>query len=71
MIEKLFDYRISGYQNEKHIYMLLEYIVGGELFSYLRAAGRFDTKTARVYAAEITIAFEYLHSLNFIYRYVI
>jgi serine/threonine protein kinase len=48
--------------------MLLEYIIGGELFSYLRTAGRFDNKVTRVYAAEITIVFEYLHSLNLIYR---
>lgn len=59
---------VSEYQNEKHIYMLLEYIIGGELFSYLRKAGRFDSKVTRVYAAEITVVFEYLHSLNLIYR---
>ena len=49
--------------------MLLEYVTGGELFSYLRAAGKFDSKTTRVYAAEITIVFEYLHSLDLVYRY--
>jgi len=63
-----FNCRVSEYQNEKHIYMLLEYIIGGELFSYLRTAGRFDSKVTRIYSAEITVVFEYLHSLNLIYR---
>ena len=48
--------------------MLLEYVNGGELFSYLRAAGRFDCNTAKIYAAEITSVFDYIHSLNIVYR---
>lgn len=48
--------------------MLLEYVCGGELFSYLRHAGRFTPKTACFYSAEIVSALEYLHSKNIVYR---
>ena len=48
--------------------MLLEYVCGGELFTYLRNAGRFTASTALFYAAEIVLALEYLHSLSLIYR---
>jgi len=48
--------------------MLEEYIIGGEVFSHLRRAGRFPNDTARHYAAEIVLAVEYLHSMDMIYR---
>ena len=48
--------------------MLLEYVLGGELFSHLRRAGRFSNDVAKFYAAEITLAIEHLHSKNIVYR---
>jgi protein kinase X len=48
--------------------MLLDYVCGGELFSYLRNAGRFCTSTANFYTAEIVLALEYLHSQSVVYR---
>lgn len=50
------------------LYMLFEFVSGGELFSYLRNAGRFDSATANFYASEIVLALEYLHSLSIVYR---
>ncbi|XP_058458368.1 cAMP-dependent protein kinase catalytic subunit PRKX [Malaya genurostris] len=50
------------------LYMLFEYVSGGELFSYLRNAGRFDNTTANFYACEIVLALEYLHTLSVVYR---
>lgn len=48
--------------------MLLEYVQGGELFSHLRRAGRFSLAVSRFFAAEITLALDYLHSLDIVYR---
>lgn len=48
--------------------MLLEYVVGGELFSHLRRAGRFSNEVTRFFAAEIVLAVEYMHSRDVIYR---
>lgn len=42
----------------------LEYCPGGEIFSYLRRARRFNENTSRFYAAEITLAIEYLHDVH-------
>ena len=42
--------------------------MGGEFFTHLRAAGRFGDDTARFYAAEIVLAFEYLHGNGIVYR---
>ncbi|KAI8093305.1 camp-dependent protein kinase 9 [Halteromyces radiatus] len=56
------------FQDDVNLYMLLEYVVGGELFSHLRRAGRFTNDMTRFYASEIVLAIEYLHSKNIIYR---
>ncbi|XP_059483886.1 cAMP-dependent protein kinase catalytic subunit PRKX isoform X1 [Neocloeon triangulifer] len=57
-----------SHHDDKALYMLLEYVCGGELFSYLRHAGRFSPKTACFYSAEIVSALEYLHSKSIVYR---
>lgn len=48
--------------------MLQEYVIGGELFSHLRKAGRFTNEMTRFYASEILLAIEYLHAKDMIYR---
>jgi len=48
--------------------MLLDFVCGGEMFAYLRAAQRFTNDMSVFYAAEIVMALDYLHSLNIIYR---
>ncbi|XP_044726762.1 cAMP-dependent protein kinase catalytic subunit 3 isoform X2 [Chrysoperla carnea] len=56
------------YRDDTSIYMLFDYVSGGELFSYLRNAGRFSSSTANFYSAEIVSALEYLHSKSIVYR---
>lgn len=51
-----------------NLYMLFEYIAGGELFTYLRNAKRFTNGTCRFYACEVILALEYLHSKSIVYR---
>ncbi len=58
----------STFQDETYLYMLLEYAIGGELFTYLRRAGRFSISSTRFYASQIVLALEYLHSLGIVYR---
>jgi len=58
----------ASFQDEKNLYMLMEYVIGGELFSQLRKVGRFSNDTSRFYAAEIVLALEYLHERNIVYR---
>lgn len=58
----------GAFQDERNLYLLMEYVVGGEFFSHLRKAGRFPNAMAQFYAAEIVLAFEHLHSLSIVYR---
>jgi len=58
----------AAFQDQANLYMLMEYVIGGELFSQLRKVGRFTNDTAKFYAAEIVLALEYLHSMNIAYR---
>ena len=50
------------------LYLVMEYVEGGELFSHLRSAVRFPDHQAKLYTAEIVLAFSYLHDLNIVYR---
>ncbi|KAJ3094517.1 camp-dependent protein kinase catalytic subunit [Phlyctochytrium planicorne] len=59
---------LGAFQDSANLYLVLEYVQGGELFSYLRKSGRFPNHIAKFYAAEVVMAFEYLHSKDIIYR---
>jgi serine/threonine protein kinase len=48
--------------------MVIEYIVGGEFFTHLRKAGRFEHTAAKFYASQIIQVFEYMHQSDYIYR---
>ncbi|KAL8371504.1 hypothetical protein RB595_001342 [Gaeumannomyces hyphopodioides] len=56
------------FQDPKNLYMVMDFVEGGELFSLLRKSGRFPNPVAKFYAAEVTLALEYLHAKNIIYR---
>jgi serine/threonine protein kinase len=57
-----------AFQTEDKLYMVLEFMGGGELFYWLRQKKRFSEKQSKLYAAEITLALGHLHSHNIIYR---
>ncbi|KAH7358190.1 camp-dependent protein kinase catalytic subunit [Plectosphaerella cucumerina] len=52
---------ICSFSDQDSLYMLLDYVPGGELFTYLRKMKRFDESTAKFYTAEIVLVLEYLH----------
>jgi serine/threonine protein kinase len=46
--------------------MVMEFLPGGELFSYFRAVRKFASQSVKFYAAEIILALEYLHSIHIV-----
>jgi len=59
---------VATFQDPRYLFMVLEYVIGGEFFTHLRNAGRFKNSTAQFYAAHVVLIFEFLHSKNIIYR---
>lgn len=55
-------------RTQNFLYFLLEPSLGGELFSLLRNKDRFDSPTARFYAAIVVTVFQHMHSLDILYR---
>ncbi|KAL7866265.1 hypothetical protein SRHO_G00115120 [Serrasalmus rhombeus] len=56
------------WHDERCLFMLMEFVPGGELFSYLRSRGKFGNDTALFFSAEIICALEYLHTKDIVYR---
>eukprot|EP01060_Flectonema_neradi_P006248 TRINITY_DN1418_c0_g3_i2.p1 TRINITY_DN1418_c0_g3~~TRINITY_DN1418_c0_g3_i2.p1 ORF type:complete len:369 (+),score=72.61 TRINITY_DN1418_c0_g3_i2:117-1109(+) len=59
---------ITTFQDEKKLYIVLEYVIGGEMFTHLRSAGRFPNDVSKFYHAELVLVFEYIHNKDIIYR---
>lgn len=46
----------------------MEFVPGGELFTYLRNRGRFSSAAGIFYSTEIVCAIDYLHAKEIVYR---
>lgn len=57
-----------AFQTKDKLYMILDFVNGGELFFHLKKEGRFPEARVKFYAAEIISAMAHLHSLNIVYR---
>ncbi|KAF5395598.1 hypothetical protein PHET_11727 [Paragonimus heterotremus] len=51
-----------------HIYLVMEYLIGGDLKTLLIVLGYLKDMHAAIYTVEISIALEYLHSHGIIHR---
>ena len=59
---------IYAFQTDGKLYLILEYLSGGELFMQLEKEGIFMEDMASFYLTEILLALEHLHSEGIIYR---
>ncbi|KAF9512311.1 hypothetical protein BS47DRAFT_1372843 [Hydnum rufescens UP504] len=56
------------FQDANNLFMVMDFVAGGELFTLIRKSVRFPPAVAKFYAAEVAVALEYLHGLDIIYR---
>ncbi|CAJ0578817.1 unnamed protein product, partial [Mesorhabditis spiculigera] len=57
-----------AFQTNGKLYLILEYLSGGELFMHLEREGIFMEETAAFYLSEIIVALDHLHQQGIIYR---
>uniref|UniRef100_A0A0R3RMC5 non-specific serine/threonine protein kinase n=1 Tax=Elaeophora elaphi TaxID=1147741 RepID=A0A0R3RMC5_9BILA len=59
---------LYAFQTGGKLYLILEYLSGGELFMHLEREGLFMEDTAAFYLSEIVCSLEHLHRQGIIYR---
>lgn len=57
-----------AFQTTDKLFMVMDFVNGGELFFHLRKDLKFSEERTRIYSAEILTALEYLHKQGIIYR---
>ena len=59
---------VASFQDTMHLYVVMELVIGGEIFFHLRNSGRFSNETTRNYVSQVTLALSYLHEQDILYR---
>ncbi|KAI0172104.1 kinase-like domain-containing protein [Hypoxylon sp. FL1284] len=57
-----------SFQTQNDLFLVTDYMSGGELFWHLQKEGRFDEKRAKFYIAELILAIQHLHNNDIVYR---
>ena len=57
-----------AFQDKIHLYLVTEFMKGGDIFFHLHEKGRFKRDRAKFYIIEILLAIEFLHKNNMIFR---
>ncbi|XP_030385386.1 citron Rho-interacting kinase [Scaptodrosophila lebanonensis] len=57
-----------AFQDNDNLYLVMEYLPGGDLLSLMSRHGPFDEDLARFYLAELTLALHSLHSMGYVHR---
>ena len=57
-----------AFQDEIQLYIVTEFMQGGDIFFHLHEKGKFKRDRAKFYIIEILLAIEFLHKSNMVYR---
>jgi serine/threonine protein kinase len=63
-------FSIPFYSHQERLFLIMEYVNGGDLMFQIQRSRKFDEPRARFYASEVTLALMFLHRHGVIYRYV-
>lgn len=56
------------YETSKDLFLIMEYVAGGELFDHLVAQGKLTPRDARAYFRQIIFGMDYCHRFNICHR---
>jgi len=56
------------FETSKKLYMVLDYLQGGELFDHIVARGSYSEKEASVIVRDVASALQYLHGIGIVHR---
>ena len=65
------EYVVRGvytFQTKKFLYIVMEYMMGGDFANLLEGVKAFEEDAAKLYLAQLALAVDYLHSQNIIHR---
>ncbi len=57
-----------AFQNESKLFLVQEFLQGGDLFFHIHTQPKFSNAKAKFYVIELVLAIEYLHKNNMLYR---
>ncbi|KAG5678456.1 hypothetical protein PVAND_008128 [Polypedilum vanderplanki] len=55
-------------KDNSYVYFCMPFVNGGEMFTHLRKAKKFEEELSKFYAAQVFMALDYIHNLGMIYR---
>ena len=58
----------SSFQDDHYLYLVMEYLQGGDLMTLLMEKDILSEEMSRFYIAETILAIETVHNLNYIHR---
>eukprot|EP00397_Hematodinium_sp_SG-2012_P016647 GEMP01016993.1.p1 GENE.GEMP01016993.1~~GEMP01016993.1.p1 ORF type:complete len:319 (+),score=54.00 GEMP01016993.1:288-1244(+) len=58
----------GSFKDDRYVYIVMEIIPGGELFTHLRRARKFTDEQAKFFASTISLTFDHMHSKNIVHR---
>lgn len=56
------------FMDNVHLFLVLPYAEGGDMFTILRSQKRFEESLSKFYAAQVVLALEYMHYMGIVYR---
>lgn len=56
------------FKDNVYLFLGMPFVNGGEMFIHLRNMKKFDETMSKFYAAQVILAFEYIHSMGVVYR---
>ncbi|ELA41778.1 AGC/PKA protein kinase [Vittaforma corneae ATCC 50505] len=55
-------------ETETNMFLIMEYVIGGELFYYMKKYGRFPPEAVLFFSCEVLMALKFIHNKDIIYR---